>query len=723
MNQDLPSFPHAQPGSGYSGSPDDLAFLAGSGRDLAASLVPAQVAGAIARIAVPYLADWAVVEYGCAESGASYAAGGDAVPESLIGTLAKGGSSEEPHSGTSPGSLARYAGSPLAADDLHALFGERSDAGGLAAGAAVVLPLVAGERSLGCLLLGRRAARGPFSDADMRLAGEFAGRAASALFNAERFRQALERAERAEREREELRQQHREAQERYDSLLESMRRIELRVRRLFEANVIGIVFSSINGTIVEANDAFLQMVGYTREDLHAGAIRWDEMTPPEHLPVSMHAVEELGRLGICTPFEKEYLRKDGSRVPVLLGSALLEGDREHTVGFVLDLSQRKEAEMELKEAKEAAEAASRAKDQFLATLSHELRTPLTPVLASVQALEGEPGLPADLLPYMEIIRRTVELEARLIDDLLDLTRIAKGKLQLNTESVDLHAILQHVREICLGDIRRKNLTLASALDAAEHHVLGDPARLQQVLWNLMQNAVKFTPDGGSIMVHTANPEPGRLRLEVADTGIGIEPHLISRIFDAFEQGEGSINRRFGGLGLGLAISRMLVSGHGGTLSAASPGRDQGATFTMELAIAMTRDDFQVPQQKPEPGREQGARHILLVDDHLDTSMVMKLLLERQGYRVTTADSVASALALADREPFDLLVSDIGLPDGTGLDIMRELRSRQGIRGIALSGFGMEDDVRKSRDAGFADHLIKPVSFKALALAIRAVLEG
>lgn len=384
---------------------------------------------------------------------------------------------------------------------------------------------------------------------------------------------------------------------------------------------------------------------------------------------------------------------------------------------------RKQSEHELQMTKEAAEAANVAKDQFLAVLSHELRTPLTPVLASVEALDIDDELSDDLKHYVEIIRRNVELEARLIDDLLDLTRITKGKLQLNKQVIDLHALVHHVEEICRGDIRGKKLDVRIELDARRHHVYGDPARVQQVLWNLMQNAVKFTPVGGQITVHSSNPSSHSIRIEVTDTGIGIDQEIMSRIFDAFEQGEGTITRRFGGLGLGLAISRMLVNAHGGTLTATSKGLDQGATFTLDLELVESAGERIDDEEEPNPKIERQVVHILLVDDHHDTSLVMKILLERHGYRVTTADCVSKALDLASREQFDLLVSDIGLPDGSGLDLMRALRETCTIKGIALSGFGMEDDLRRSRDAGFHEHLTKPVSFQRLMQAVEELLES
>ncbi len=243
-----------------------------------------------------------------------------------------------------------------------------------------------------------------------------------------------------------------------------------------------------------------------------------------------------------------------------------------------EIQERRRTEMELQSAMESARAANSAKDHFLATLSHELRTPLTPVLATICMLEEDPGLPAEFLPFIDIIRRNIELEARLIDDLLDLTRIAKGKLQLNLETLDAHLLLHNVLGICSEEIGAKKINLIIDLQAVQHWVDGDSARLQQIFWNLLKNAVKFTPSGGSVMVRSSNDRHGRLRVEVADTGIGIETDLLPRIFNAFEQGEPGITRQFGGLGLGLAIAHRLVQVHGGTITAHSEGRGLGALF-------------------------------------------------------------------------------------------------------------------------------------------------
>jgi CheY-like chemotaxis protein len=316
----------------------------------------------------------------------------------------------------------------------------------------------------------------------------------------------------------------------------------------------------------------------------------------------------------------------------------------------------------------------------------------------------------------------------LIDDLLDLNRLARGKIDLRLQPRDLHRILRNVLEICRGEIEPKDLTVRLELTATDYAVNGDAGRLQQVFWNLLKNATKFTPADGAITVLSFNPRPGIIRVEVADTGIGIAPQIMDRLFVPFEQGKAEITRRFGGMGLGLAISKAVVDLHGGKIWAASEGRDKGATFTVELPFTHSevsmKDDLRPEVFVTDWRSKIGDRklRILLVEDNVDTLQTLSRLLERNGCSVTAAGSMGAALAAAQAaregaEKFDLVVSDLGLPDGGGQDLMRELRDRDGLSGIALSGYGMEEDIEKSRAAGFHKHLIKPVQFEVLQAAI------
>ena len=374
---------------------------------------------------------------------------------------------------------------------------------------------------------------------------------------------------------------------------------------------------------------------------------------------------------------------------------------------------------DLVRAEEAARSANRAKDQFIAALSHELRTPLTPVLAVVSYLAKQTSsLPRELRSEIEMIQRNVELEARLIDDLLDVTRISNGKLELALEVTDAHLTISDAFEICAQDIRSKKLDVEMNLAASEHRVLADPVRLHQVFWNIINNAVKFTPAGGKVAIRSRNDAGGDFVLEVEDTGIGFEPEALKHIFDAFEQGDRSITREFGGLGLGLTITKSLVEAHHGRLEAHSGGRNAGATFTLTLSTVAEQIGSTAPPN--EPRSQEMALRILLVDDHEDTRRVLGSLLRAKGHDVFIAMNVATALQVLSRQSVDVLLSDIGLPDGTGYQLMERAKALQPLVGIALSGFGMADDIARAIDSGFAHHMIKPVNFDQLEAVLRRV---
>ena len=418
----------------------------------------------------------------------------------------------------------------------------------------------------------------------------------------------------------------------------------------------------------------------------------------------------------------------GGRLDLMISAGPLWGTEHQVEGCVvtlMDITSRRQTERELAEAWKAASAMNDAKDTFLATLSHELRTPLTPVLAVLSSLESQERDPQGRMASdLAMMRRNIELEARLIDDLLDLTRISRGKIDLQRAPMDLRQVLEHaVRTSCGETAAAHQIEVLTDLPSGDWHLWADSSRLTQVFWNLLNNAVKFTPAGGMIRVRLWRDEAlSHLMAEVSDTGIGIEPDLLPRIFDAFEQGEPGATRR-SGLGLGLAISKAIVELHGGKLSVRSAGKDQGATFTVRLP--MMRSPVEEPEEAAAAGELSSAseqpRHILLVEDHVDTASAIRDLLSDRGYRVSMAGSIAQALTLAaseDGSPIDLVVSDLGLPDGSGLDLMRELSDRYGLSGIALSGYGMDEDVRKSHEAGFRKHLTKPIDVRALEDAIR-----
>jgi len=386
------------------------------------------------------------------------------------------------------------------------------------------------------------------------------------------------------------------------------------------------------------------------------------------------------------------------------------------------MAERQRAEEALQQQKAVVETANRTKDQFLAMLSHELRTPLTPVISALEALETEPARTEETKASLAMIRRNVELETQLIDDLLDFTRITKDKLQLRFAPVDAHLAISNVVEICRAEAASKQLDVHLNLRASTYNVAADAAKFQQIIWNVLKNAIKFTPEEGEIAISSLNPSPEVLTISVRDTGIGIDPEVMRRIFEPFEQGNRSFERRFGGLGLGLAISKSLAQAHGGTLTVQSDGPDRGSTFLLSMQTISPAEALTVPVRTRDETSWQGLK-ILLVDDHQDTCTALEKLLVRRGYLVAATHTMRSAMETAVRNRFDLLISDVALPDGTGLELMMQLHAISNIPGIAISGFGNNGDVERSLQAGFSEHLIKPVKLDTLEAAIERALQG
>src|SRR6266511_4391759 len=514
----------------------------------------------------------------------------------------------------------------------------------------------------------------------------------------------------------------------YQRQVESTRRIEREV--VFNEKILANMPSGIafidpkSRRFLQANDAFARMA-QRFGDIPAG----QDVTEATFDDVKIAPSEAIERvLSFGTPFQLiEQPLKDKTGMTHFLDIDLLRLQGSHeTVQGVLYLVEDKTRDVKLRQELIGANAA---KDQFLALLSHELRNPLSPVIAMVGELEATVPNSPTVREALEVIRRNVELEARLIDDLLDITRIAKGKLQLSFETICVHQILHRAYEICREDITAKDLKVEFRLRAADAYVEGDPARLQQVFWNLIKNSVKFTPEKGRITIETANPAPEKIDIRVIDTGMGIEPERIEKIFNAFEQGQTSITRRFGGLGLGLTISKALIDAHGGKIRVESPGKDQGSTFSLELTTVPSPvsgdGDGAKKDRRAALKREADLprhRRVLEVDDHEDTCTGMKRMLERRGYQITVAHTAQQAVEKVRTQEFDLLISDIGLPDRSGYELMREVQSSKTLPGIALSGFGTEQDINEARAAGFSEHLTKPINFERLEEAISNLLE-
>jgi hypothetical protein len=388
---------------------------------------------------------------------------------------------------------------------------------------------------------------------------------------------------------------------------------------------------------------------------------------------------------------------------------------------LLDLREQERAEAEarrLTESERVAREASAAKDKFIAVLSHELRAPLTPVLAAASSLRAKP-LPAPIRDAFEMIERNVAAEARLIDDLLDVNRIVRNKMQVECRVCDVHEIAQDALSTLAADREAKSLDLEVELNARHHYANVDPLRLRQVFMNLLKNAIKFTPEGGHLRVLSWNNGLS-LALELEDDGIGIDAEAMHRLFEPFMEERNTAAA--GGLGLGLAISKGLIELQGGKLSAHSRGPGHGSRFVVEVPTVATRPvavpKVVRPRSEP-PNSLDSPPRVLLVDDHEDTIEILCELLTENGFAVETANSVQAAQRV-DLEHVDVIVSDIGLPDGNGFDLMRELRTKTNRPAIALTGFGMESDVKASEDAGFDLHLTKPIDIEQLLTAIEGL---
>ena len=482
-----------------------------------------------------------------------------------------------------------------------------------------------------------------------------------------------------------------------------------------------VVLIDPGGCIRAWNNASETMFGWRRDEVigqHGGFLFQDEDRVAGVFEQELQSAVDSGR----SSNDRWLRRKNGETFYATGVTTIVHGDDGRLIGFskiVRDGTQAKEAALALQVAKDEAERANRAKDRFLAVLSHELRTPLMPISAAAEVLERRLALPDDLKSLVTMIRRNVALEARLIDDLLDLTSIDHGKLNLQSRPVDVQVLILAVLEMLGDDIRGKKLWLHKDLASGPLVVAGDASRLQQILWNVIRNAIKFTPPSGSLTVRS-RLSAGRVEVSCQDTGIGIQADALQRLFMPFEQVDPQIARQFGGLGLGLAIAHGLTLAHGGELRADSQGPGHGATFTLCLPVAQDQLDSAPVGQGQAPAQSSAPRwSVLLVEDNLDSAEALSMALDMQGYAVTHATKIKDALQKAGTHDFDAVVSDLGLPDGSGREVARALAGRMPC--IALSGYGSDDDVSASREAGFAGHLTKPVDPSDIDALLRALI--
>jgi len=489
------------------------------------------------------------------------------------------------------------------------------------------------------------------------------------------------------------------------------------MRATLESTSDGILVTGGLRTIMNFNQKYLTMFNIPSEMLDAG----DNMKRREFVSRQFDDPEKFLARNIeiiesAVPESFDVLEFSDGRVYERYSKLLDNNNTElGRVWSFHDITKQREEENKQKQAKIEAEIRTQRGADFMALLSHELRTPLTPVLMTATALKEDENIPAEVREQFEMMERNIAIEVRMIDDLLDITSVQYKKLQLITQPCDAHSLIGSAIEIVRDAADAKNISIERDFSAKRTGIMADPARFQQIIWNLLRNAIKFTPHGGHILISTRDQEDNWLHIEVTDTGIGMEAKDLDKIFLPLEQLEIVRERRYGGLGLGLAIVRSMVELHGGKTSAKSEGPDRGATFIVEFpgATAPPPDFAGISPIQSSSLPSGPPLRLLLVDDHPSTLLAVSTLLTRDGHKVITASTVTAALAPASVNTFDLLISDLGLPDGTGNQLMEELRDKYGLQGIAMSGYGTEADIERSLESGFAVHLVKPVPMAEL----------
>ncbi len=514
-----------------------------------------------------------------------------------------------------------------------------------------------------------------------------------------------------------------------------LRRSQERLHRMVETAQIGICFIRSDGELLEANAALLRMLGYSTEE-QAQRVNAIALSPLKFADMDGQMVADLEQCGNVESVEKELIRKDGSHFPVLISGTRLQGEADEYVLFVVDLSDRKQIEAALQQRTDDLTRANHVKDEFLAVLSHELRSPLNPILGWCRLLQTRRLDEGRVVEALATIERNAKLQTQLIDDLLDVSRILRGKLSLAVMPVDLSYVIQSAIETVRLAAEAKAIALKAVLQP-NVTVMGDPARLQQVVWNLLSNAVKFTPNGNRVEVRLSQID-ANAQIQISDTGRGINAEFLPHVFDYFQQQDSATTRKFGGLGLGLAIVRQLVESHGGTVQVESGGEGQGATFTVYLPILTVQSSAiaQAPDST-EPLDLSGV-HVMVVDDEPDSLEFVAFVLKQAGAQVTTATCALEVLqALAELKP-DVLVSDIGMPEIDGYMLIRQIRmlpteqsgqlpaiSKEACRipAIALTAYAGEANHQQALDTGFQWHLSKPVEPDELVAIVAKLAEA
>jgi PAS domain S-box-containing protein len=493
---------------------------------------------------------------------------------------------------------------------------------------------------------------------------------------------------------------------------------KVRFESLAESGMLGVLVCDYQGNIVEANDGFLETFGYSRQDLISGQVQWLTMTPPEWRHLDEDAIEQLRQSGKTRPWEKEYFHKNGSRVPVLVGVATLS--EAQTIAFVLDISERQRLEairarsIELEMQNRRIQEASRLKSEFLANMSHELRTPLNSIIGFTELLrdrEVDPDSP-HYIEFLDDILKSGRHLHQLINDVLDLAKVEAGKLELRPETVDVAQLVAEVSAVLRGVAAAKTIRIEAVIDAEVQKATLDPARFKQILYNYLSNALKFTPEGGTVTV-SARPEADLLCLTVEDTGIGIAPADIGRLFVDFQQLEEGATKKHSGTGLGLALTKRLVEAQGGSVGVKST-LGKGSQFFAMLPLHAPTSGITSKDGAPgEYGISDGAASVLVIEDDARDRALLIQTLVRAGYGVeAVATGRQGVLSCAERV-FDAITLDLLLPDMTGLDVLHRIRTEGKNKQTPVVVVSVV--AERNMMAGFSvqDYLNKPVNGRAL----------
>jgi PAS domain S-box-containing protein len=496
-----------------------------------------------------------------------------------------------------------------------------------------------------------------------------------------------------------------------------------------------VFVSDLQGKILQANDAVSELLGFREDEVVEQSL--SRFLSPSETREFVAALREIVERGVTRNVRLNPRSATAEIIPTMLNaSALRDADGRVTgaIGILRDMRAYERVVRALEESRRELQAANQAKDQFLAMISHELRTPLTAMLGWARMLRGGVLDAATAQRALEVIERNTTLQAQLIDDLLDLSRTITGKLQLELRSVDPVGVVQAAIEAvqALGDA--KNITLKVVLDPSVGPVVGDPRRLQQVVWNLLSNSIKFTPPHGTIVLDLDQTD-SMARITVRDTGPGISPDLLPHVFEPFHQAKEA--RRHGGLGLGLAIVRHIVELHGGSVRAESAGEGQGATFIVEVPRAREWLEQIDADRPPRPASEDGTRlglaslagvHVLIVDDEPDARELLSAILQRAGADVAAAVSAAEAVEMLKQRCADVLVSDIGMPEEDGYALIQKVRTLiphggAEIPAVALTANARPEDRACALAAGFQLHMAKPIDPAEFTEAIAQIIAG